>query len=475
MSLNWKEIDLILSELPLTGSKIQKILQPDFRSLLIECYHPSSGRYMLLISPAGEHCRINRLYQRVERQTQKLQRFAQIMRAHLIGSMITSAEQVHSDRIIGFTLEKQGDFFHLYTRLWGGAGNILLCDRDHRILDAFYRRPGRRETSGASYHPEAVPPRKTPHQCEIRPRTAGMTFNEQIDRSFTTEELDQRISRLTEQVRSLLDDKEAKLLSKLSGLETRSSLQGGERIKELADLLSAHIHLIRPGSSSITVEDFYHGGKQVTIPLNPKYPPGEQAQEYYRRYQKEHRSQEHDQQERDNITRSLNEISRERKRLTASWEHPEPQIEALKAVISRESAPVQTKADQDGPPGLQFTSGHFQIYVGRTAKENDQLLRSWTRGNDSWLHTRDYPGGYVFIKHIKGKTIPLDTLLDAGNLALFFSKARSSGKGDLYYTQVKYLRRGKHAKLGTVLPTHEKNLYIELDQKRLDRLLGGSS
>ncbi len=72
------------------------------------------------------------------------------------------------------------------------------------------------------------------------------------------------------------------------------------------------------------------------------------------------------------------------------------------------------------------------------------------------LHTRDYPGGYVFIRNQPGKSVPLEVLLDAGNLALFYSKARQSGKGDLYYTQVKYLRRAKDGPTGLVLPTQEK-------------------
>jgi predicted ribosome quality control (RQC) complex YloA/Tae2 family protein len=61
-------------------------------------------------------------------------------------------------------------------------------------------------------------------------------------------------------------------------------------------------------------------------------------------------------------------------------------------------------------------------------------------------------------------------MLDAGNLALFYSKARSGGQADLYYTHVKYLRRPKEGKKGLVLPTHEKNLLVRHDQRRLDRL-----
>ena len=87
-----------------------------------------------------------------------------------------------------------------------------------------------------------------------------------------------------------------------------------------------------------------------------------------------------------------------------------------------------------------------------------------------WLHTRDWPGGYVFIRNRKGKSVPLDLLLDAGNLALFYSKGRKSGTADLYYTQVKHLRRAKNAPKGTVLPSNEKNLTVTLDPARLKAL-----
>jgi predicted ribosome quality control (RQC) complex YloA/Tae2 family protein len=94
------------------------------------------------------------------------------------------------------------------------------------------------------------------------------------------------------------------------------------------------------------------------------------------------------------------------------------------------------------------------------------------RGSDLWLHTRDVPGGFVFIRAIRGKSFPLETLLDAGNLAVWFSKAKGSPVTELYTTPVKYLKRAKDGPLGLVVPTQEKNLTIRLDRARLDRLLG---
>jgi predicted ribosome quality control (RQC) complex YloA/Tae2 family protein len=111
------------------------------------------------------------------------------------------------------------------------------------------------------------------------------------------------------------------------------------------------------------------------------------------------------------------------------------------------------------------------LIVGRSAKENDELLRHYAKGYDWWMHTRDYPGGYVFIKGMKGKSVPLDVLLDAANLAVVFSKAKGQRHVDLYYTQVKYLRRAKDGPVGLVLPSQEKNFPVTVDDARVKRLL----
>jgi len=55
-----------------------------------------------------------------------------------------------------------------------------------------------------------------------------------------------------------------------------------------------------------------------------------------------------------------------------------------------------------------------------------------------------------------------------------YSRGKSAGSADVYYTRVKYLRRAKGAKKGTVLPTQEKNLRITLDQARIERLKAGT-
>jgi len=69
----------------------------------------------------------------------------------------------------------------------------------------------------------------------------------------------------------------------------------------------------------------------------------------------------------------------------------------------------------------------------------------------------------MFVKSVPGESLPLYTMLDAGNLALFYSNGKSSGQGDVYYTR--YLRRVKGGKGGLVIRTREKNLAVQVERR----------
>jgi len=56
-----------------------------------------------------------------------------------------------------------------------------------------------------------------------------------------------------------------------------------------------------------------------------------------------------------------------------------------------------------------------------------------------------------------GRRKPRDLLL----------KRQKQRRGDLFYTQVKYLRRAKDGPKGLVIPTQEKNLHVKVDENRL--------
>jgi len=98
MSLNWREIDVVLSELDLVGAQIQKIVQPSYDTLLLSCYKPGAATELLFCVAHGA-CRIHATATLVPK-AEKPQRFMELLRAQVRGARIESIEQLGSERIV---------------------------------------------------------------------------------------------------------------------------------------------------------------------------------------------------------------------------------------------------------------------------------------------------------------------------------------------------------------------------------------
>ncbi len=399
------------------------------------------------------------------------------LRAHVKGSRIEAARQVESDRVVRVDLVRGDERKTLWIRLWSSAANIVATDADGLILDAFYRRPKRGEISGGRYTgPTAAGPGTgasragTDREYTIRDLPGDGTFNERLERHYRELESSSDRETMTAAVDAELAMREAKLAATLAKLERRlAEYENVERYRELGDLITSSLHLIARGDRWLRTTDWFNGDAAIEIELAPDLTPVQNAEACYERHRKARDGLDRVREDIAGLRRSLAEVEAERARLASS-----PDLEAIAQARVTAARPRAPAAGPDAP-GLAFPSPPYRILVGRSAKENDELLRRHVRGNDWWFHCRDYPGAYVFVKVPSGKSPPLETMLDAANLALHFSRAKSSGAGDVYYTQVKYLRRAKNGPKGLVLPTQEKNLHVKLDPARIERLKAGGS
>jgi predicted ribosome quality control (RQC) complex YloA/Tae2 family protein len=138
----------------------------------------------------------------------------------------------------------------------------------------------------------------------------------------------------------------------------------------------------------------------------------------------------------------------------------------------QQQAQVKPKEKKRAAPGLEFRSKDgFSILVGRNNAENDKLTMQVARGNDVWMHVQHQTGSHVVVPVPRGKTISLDALLDAANLAGYFSKIRGARKIPVDYTYVKYVRKPHKAEVGMVTYSNNKTIIVAPDSERLKRLL----
>ena len=260
--------------------------------------------------------------------------------------------------------------------------------------------------------------------------------------------------------------------------EKETDFAGAERFKEYGDIILSNLGKIKPKDEWLEAENFFSvnssgnsarnsdGANTVRIKLDPDKEAAAIAEDYFQLYRKSKSGLVEIRRQIEEGEKELHKLEETLKSLLLET-NPLALHKLLKA--GGKQAPP-TKREDAKRPGLSFRRKDWLIIVGRDAAENDALLRKYVKGSDLWLHARDYAGSYVFIKQRAGKSFPLDILLDAGNLAIFYSKGRNNGKGDLFYTQVKYLRRAKNGPKGLVIPTQEKNLHVKVEAERLREL-----
>ena len=463
MSLNCNEINRILDELNIEGYFIQDIVQPGYDTLALYTYANGTAK-TVLICTAQNSCRINETRRKIVKNDKPL-RFMEFLKSHIKGSRIESCKQIGLQRIIQMNLVHGDENFILYIRLWSSAANVIVCNENNEILDTMFRRPKKGEVTGGIFIIPEEDPQKEPRVFPVREfeEYQNLPYNQRVDLWYS--EHAQNLSReaLLAQAEKWYNTTKTRMESALKRLlDKQKEFESSEKLKHQGDLILSYGYLIDGSSKFLECED-YESGKTVQILIDPAKSAHENAQVYYENYKKAQSGAEslvHDielsKKQLEKLEKKYNEILNEQNTV---------KIEQL---LRKDTTPKQQK--KKAHPGLDYTIDGWYILVGRDANENDELLRHHVNGSDLWLHVRDFPGGYVFIKARKDKTVPLEILLDAANLAVYYSKARNVGKTDLYYTYVKYLRRAKNGPKGLVLPTHEKNLCITPDKQRLARL-----
>ncbi|MBB6208055.1 NFACT RNA binding domain-containing protein [Borreliella lanei] len=468
MSLNYIEINTLIKEIPFTNSLITKIIQPDYKSLILEIYNKiDNKKFKILISLNPNTTRFHITKKNFKKNGLKL-RFSDFLKSKIQNGKIIKAFQMKNERIISLEILKK-EIIILFIKLWPSSPNIIATNSNFKILDAYYRRPKIKEKTGEIF----LKAKEINESNKMSDKKIMGLKEEYNNNNYTSysEFLENYYESLNDQIKKtngkeLLIEKYQKELialeKRIDSLKQQIKLiENIESEKEKGELILLNINKIQKGIKEINLLNYKE--EKIKISLNQSLSPKENALQYFKAYKKGKNSFKTIQNQlKDNLDK-FNLIQSKITMLKVENFIPEEEYNQEKTAIKEKEKTPKI--------GLHFTHCGFEILIGRSAKENDELLRHCVKGNDYWLHTRDYPGAYVFIKNQKNKTPSLDVLLAAGNLCVFYTKlAKKSGKADLYYTQVKNLRRVKNKKLGLVIPKAEKNLHIKLDENLIKKL-----
>jgi predicted ribosome quality control (RQC) complex YloA/Tae2 family protein len=151
-----------------------------------------------------------------------------------------------------------------------------------------------------------------------------------------------------------------------------------------------------------------------------------------------------------------------------TWRPPNEPHRTIRArTLPRIDKGKDRQVKRQGPFRRFTSSDGLAIYVGRNARENDELTFGLAKSDDLWLHARGTPGSHVVVRLEKGTEVLPETLRDAATLALLYSDLKKSGKGDVIYTRRKWVKKAKGQAPGAVTVSQEKSVFVTLDKARL--------
>ncbi|WP_314831596.1 Rqc2 family fibronectin-binding protein FbpA [uncultured Streptococcus sp.] len=297
-------------------------------------------------------------------------------------------------------------------------------------------------------------------------KTQMSTLSELLDTFYKDkaerDRVNQQASELIRRVENELE-KNRKKLGKQE--EELLATENAEEFRQKGELLTTFLHQVPNDQDQVELDNYYTGEK-IIISLDKALTPNQNAQRYFKRYQKLKEAVKH-----------LTSLIEETRTTILYLESVET---ALAQASLTEIAEIREELIQTGfirrrqrekiqkrqkPEKYLATDGQTIILVGRNNLQNDELTFKMAKKDELWFHAKDIPGSHVVIK---GNLQPNDEVkTDAAELAAYFSKARLSNLVQVDMIETRKLNKPTGGKPGFVTYTGQKTLRVTPDEEKI--------
>jgi predicted ribosome quality control (RQC) complex YloA/Tae2 family protein len=259
--------------------------------------------------------------------------------------------------------------------------------------------------------------------------------------------------------------KESKKIEKL-----QRQLEEAKKYPEMqkkAELLSANLHQIKKGVSEIELEDIYsERGGTVKIELDKTLTPAKNMEKIFtqaRKYKDKIPGIEKELVFTKNNLGVLENLQSELSSIPAGEIPVDLKDELRKAgIIVERKGERPKKAEIEHLPYREFkTSRGEAVLVGKSARDNDQLTFKVARKNDLWFHSQQTAGSHVILRRPnRAHEFQKPSIIEAAEIAAFYSPAKNSETVPVIYTEVKYVRKARKGSPGLVLAERTKSILV---------------
>ncbi|MBQ7486785.1 MAG: NFACT family protein [Clostridia bacterium] len=282
------------------------------------------------------------------------------------------------------------------------------------------------------------------------------------------ERLNQHISGIAHVLKNNIERCEKKIAIQEDALRNAARM---DEYKKRGELIQGNLYMIEKGAKSATVPDYYSENcEPIEIPLDEALSPAQNAQRYFKLYQKARGAQrlaaEQKQKAEDELLwlYQMEDDLRKCSDLRGVEELREMMVNA--GYIRKKESKGNKRKELPSQPMRFLSSDGIEIEVGKNAIQNENLTMH-AAGYETWLHAQKMPGSHVIIH---AEQVPQSTLDEAAMLAAYYSKGVNSSGVPIDVTLRRYIKKPGGTPVGFVIYTHQKTLYITPDETAVRKI-----
>lgn len=307
-----------------------------------------------------------------------------------------------------------------------------------------------------------------PYHLDLVKESSDPDLNHALDEFYLYQANHDWVKQKSSKIERLVKNEQKKLTKKVVKLKKQlEQAENSEGYRIRGEILNANLAQVKPGMTKISLPNYYDNNRPIEIKLDAALSPARNGQKYFTRYKKLRDSIKH--------VKEQIEIANDNLRYFDSIQtaidnaEPEDIDQITDELINQgylkrpQKQKRKKKVTEHNLNKFKLSSGKT-VLVGKNNYQNDWLTLKKANKTDIWFHVKNIPGSHVILQDANPSD---DDILEAAEIAAYFSKAKNSAHVQVDYVQDKRVKKPNGARPGFVIYTGQNSIEVTPEKERV--------
>ncbi|QYN56603.1 fibronectin/fibrinogen-binding protein [Lactobacillus panisapium] len=307
-----------------------------------------------------------------------------------------------------------------------------------------------------------------PYHLDLVKESSDPDLNHALDEFYLYQANHDWVKQKSSKIERLVKNEQKKLTKKVVKLKKQlEQAENSEGYRIRGEILNANLAQVKPGMTKISLPNYYDNNRPIEIKLDAALSPARNGQKYFTRYKKLRDSIKHVKEQIEIANDNLRYFDS----IQTAIDNAEPEdIDQITDELTNQGYLKRPQKQKRKKKVTEHNLNEFRlssgktVLVGKNNYQNDWLTLKKANKTDIWFHVKNIPGSHVILQDANPSD---DDILEAAEIAAYFSKAKNSAHVQVDYVQDKRVKKPNGARPGFVIYTGQNSIEVTPEKERV--------